>query len=89
MPGHIAPAYVATDANSLITPVTAGWFGGLHMATPQQSVCAPLSHVGRLLRHFAQGVLGCRLLGVDAISVPGNTSFSHGSDVVRAASSVG
>lgn len=28
MPGHIAPAYVATDANSIITPVTAGWFGG-------------------------------------------------------------
>ena len=28
MPGRIAPAYVAVDANSLITPVTAGWFGG-------------------------------------------------------------
>ena len=28
MPGHIAPAYVAVDANSLITAVTAGWFGG-------------------------------------------------------------
>ena len=26
MPGQIAPAYVATDANSLITAVTTGWF---------------------------------------------------------------
>jgi hypothetical protein len=39
MPGHIAPAYVATDANSLITAVTAGWFGGLHMATAASAVC--------------------------------------------------
>ena len=39
MPGHIAPAYVAVDANSLITPVTAGWFGGLHMATAAPAVC--------------------------------------------------
>ena len=89
MPGHIAPAYVATDANSLITPVTAGWFGGLHMATPQQSVCAPLSHVGRLLRHFAHGVLGCRLPIVDAISVPGKAVFCIPWARRRAASSVG
>jgi hypothetical protein len=43
MPGHIAPAYVATDANPLITTVTAGWFGGgtWQRLTPQ-SVCVPL-----------------------------------------------
>ena len=38
MPGHIATVYVATDANSLITPVTAGWVGG-HMATAAPVVC--------------------------------------------------
>jgi hypothetical protein len=27
MPGHIAPAYVAVDANTLLTGATAGWFG--------------------------------------------------------------
>jgi len=39
MPGHIAPAYVATDANSLITAFTAGWFGGLQMATSSPASC--------------------------------------------------
>lgn len=38
MPGHIAPAYVAVGANSLITPVTAGWFGGLQRATAALAV---------------------------------------------------
>ena len=90
MPGHIAPAYVAVDANSLITAVTAEWFGGCKwQRLPQQSVCAPLSHVGRLLRHFAHGVLGGRLLGVDAISVSGKAVFCVPLARRRAASSVG
>ena len=39
MPGHITPAYVATDANSLITAVTAGWFGG--RGAMHESMCVP------------------------------------------------
>jgi hypothetical protein len=34
MPGHIAPAYVAVDANTRATAVRAGWFGE----------CSPRSH---------------------------------------------
>ena len=39
MPGRVAPAYVAADVNFLITAVTAGWFGGLQMATAALAVC--------------------------------------------------
>ena len=53
MPGHIAPAYVATAANSLITAVTAGWFGELQMATSSPASC--LSMLARLLSLIARG----------------------------------
>ena len=39
MPGHIAPAYVATDANTPSTGARAAWFGGLHTATAFPAVC--------------------------------------------------
>ncbi len=42
-------------------------------------------HVG----HYAHVVRVCRIWSVELRSVLGNTSFSRGSDVVRAASSVG
>jgi hypothetical protein len=55
MPGQIAPPYVAVDANSLITSVTAGWFGGcsaIHepKRIPARPVCAPIVCHGAVFR---------------------------------------
>ena len=45
MPGHLAPAYVATVANSLITRAAVGWFGGLRTAFDASRASFPLPGV--------------------------------------------
>ena len=39
MPGQIAPAYVAVDANTPFTGARAGWFGG--RGAMHESACIP------------------------------------------------